>query len=82
METQEKDYTIMTAIAGFCGLVPYVDRWGKIKEGVYTIEGLHAPVDLSACAEDEKSILKTAMRQLSEIIDNSFHMAIERDILD
>jgi hypothetical protein len=63
----------MTAIAGFCGLVPYVDRYGKLKEGVYTMEGLHTPVDLSACAEDEKSILKTALKQLSEQIEEYFH---------
>ena len=72
----------MTIIAGYCGLVPYVDRWGKIKEGVYTIEGLHAPVDLSACAEDEKSILKTALRQLSEQAEESYQNAIERHFLD
>jgi hypothetical protein len=79
METQEMDYSRMTIIAGYCGLVPYTDRFGKVKEGVYTIEGLNAPVDLSACAEDEKSILKTALRQLSEIVDESYHMGIERD---
>jgi hypothetical protein len=82
METEEKDYSRMTIIAGYCGLVPYIDRYGKIKDGVYTMVGYHAPVDLSACAEDEKSILKTALKQLSEQIDESYHNAIERDLLD
>ena len=82
METQEKDYTSMTVIVGFCGLVPFIARWGKVIDGVYTIDGLHAPVDLSACAEDEKSILKTALRQLSERVDGFYQMDIERYTLD
>ena len=82
METQEKDYTMMSILAGYCGLVPYIDRWGNIKDGVYAMAGLNAPVDLSACAEDEKSILKTAVKQLSEQIEESYQNAIERDLMD
>ncbi len=75
-DNQNKDYTTLTAIAAHCGMVPFKDRSGVIIPGLYTLEGFHAPVDLSACAEDEKSILKTALKQLSENADNHFHMAI------
>lgn len=73
------DYSRLTAIAKHCGLVPYVEN-DKVIAGMYTLEGLNAPVDLSACAEDEKSILRTAVRQLSEQADDSYHRGIERDL--
>lgn len=76
------DYTAMTAHAKNCGLVPYTDRWGKLKEGFYTMEGLEAPVDLTACALDEKSILRTALRQLSEQSDKAHHNSVERNLRD
>lgn len=81
MKDTPRDYTKLTAIANNCGMVEY-KKWGVIQQGIYTIEGLEAPVDLSACAEDEKSILKTALKQLSESIDNSYHEALERDTLN
>ncbi len=74
------DYARLTEIAAHCGLVPHKYSDGKIKEGFYTMEGLHAPVDLSACAEDEKSILKTALKQLSEMADDSYHAGIEHNL--
>ena len=80
MKDTPRDYTTLTIIAGHCGLIPYTDRYGKIVEGRYTLKGLNAPIDLSACAEDEKSILRTAVRQLSEQVDEAHHNAIERDL--
>lgn len=76
------DYTNMTKLAEKLGLVPYIGRGGRVEEGKYTLEGLNAPVDLSACAEDEISILKTALKQLSEESDNAYHMSIERGLAD
>jgi len=81
MKDTPRDYTKLTAIAKNCGMVEY-KKWGVIQQGIYTIEYLEAPVDLSACAEDEKSILKTVLKQLSDSIDNSYHEALERDTLN
>lgn len=81
MKDTPRDYTKLTAIAKNCGMVEY-KKWGVIQQGIYTIEGLEAPVDLSACAEDEKSILRTALKQLSESVDNSYYEAINRDTLN
>ncbi len=82
MKDSPRDYTKLTAIAKFCGMIPYTDRMGKIVDGKYTLKGLEAPIDLSACAEDEKSILITALRQLSEQADEEYHRNIERDFQD
>ena len=76
---KNRDYTILTQIAAHCGLVPYEGREGS---GKYSIEGLYAPVDLSACAEDEKSILKTTVKQLSEQVDEHFHSGLEKNFND
>lgn len=81
-DNPNKDYTRMTQIALMCGLVPYVNRWGKTQEGVYTLKGLDAPIDLSACKEDEKSVLRTALQQLSERVDDSNNDTIERDLAE
>ena len=75
------DYTRITEIAKHCGMIPYTNRYGKIEEGKYTLEGFEAPIDLSACAEDEKSILRTAVAQLSKQVDEAYQDAIERDFL-
>lgn len=80
MKPTKRDYTRLTQIAKYCGLIPYTDSVGNVRKGFYTIEGLEAPVDLTACAEDEKSILKTALRQLSEQADESFHNRIEANL--
>ncbi len=82
MKDTQRDYTKLTAMAKHCGIIHYTNRWGKIQEGKYTLEGFEAPIDLSACAEDEKSILRTAVRQLSEQADESYHNAIERDLAE
>jgi hypothetical protein len=66
MKDTPRDYTRLTAMARYCGMIPYVNSCGKTEEGKYTLEGFEAPIDLSACAEDEKSILRTAVRQLSK----------------
>ncbi len=76
------DYTAMTAHAKNCGLVPHLNRDGSVKEGFYTLEGKHAPIDLSACALDEKSILRTALQQLSEQADEQYHAGIEQNLMN
>lgn len=73
MENEDRDYAALTEIAKHCGMVPYKNRWGEIEKGTYTTEGFEAPVDLSACKEDEKSILKTAVKQLSERLNEAYH---------
>lgn len=82
MKKNGRNYDNLTEIAKKCNLVPHLDRIGHIVEGSYTLEGYEAPIDLSACAEDEVSILKTALEQLSKFIDDVYHMSIERDLLD
>ncbi len=82
MKDTPRDYTKLTGIAKFCGMIPYTNRMGKIEDGKYTLEGFEAPIDLSACAEDEKSVLKTAVRQLSEEVNESYHNGIEKDLQD
>lgn len=81
MKDTPRDYTKLTEIAKLLGIIPYINRWGQIEAGKYTLEGYDAPIDLSACAEDEKSILKTALVQLSKQVDDSYHDAIERDLI-
>lgn len=80
MKYKNRDYSKLTAIAAHCGMIPFQDRFGKMAEGVYTLKGFHAPVDLSACAEDEKSILRTAVKQLAERADEAYNNAIEKDL--
>lgn len=82
MKNTNRDYSVLTQIAKHCGMIPFVDRMGNVKLGFYTLEGFHAPIDLTACAEDEKSILRTALKQLSEQSDNAYHDAIERDFMN
>ena len=76
-----RDYTKMTQIAALCGMTPYLGRNGKVEEGRYALVGKQAPVDLSACAEDKESILKTALQQLSEQVDEAWHIAVEKSFL-
>ena len=64
MKHTQKDYTKLNLIANKLGFVQYIFK-KEIKEGFYTLKGLDAPIDLTACGEDEISILKTAVRQLS-----------------
>ncbi len=80
MKETTRIYARLTATAKNCGMIPYKNRWGKIEDGIYTLEGFEAPVDLSACAEDEKSILRTAVRQLSEQAQASWDRMVERDL--
>lgn len=81
MKPSPRDYTNLTAICLSLNLIPYSGYLGS-PEGIYSFKGLHAPVDLSACAEDGVSILKTALEQLSERCDDSTHDAIERSLFD
>lgn len=76
------DYSRMTELAKKLGMVPYTNRAGVVIDGCYTMKDLEAPVDLSASAEDELSILKNAIKQLSEKADEAYHQSIERDLND
>lgn len=80
MKKGNRDYTRLTEIAAHCGLEQFIDR-GNIEEGFYTMKGLHAPVDLTACVEDEKSILRTALKQLSEKESERWNEMIGRQML-
>ena len=80
MKKTPRDYRRLTAMARHCGMIPY-DRCDKIAEGTYTLKGFHVPIDLSTCAEDEKSILRTAVGQLSEQAEKSYHNTIVSDAL-
>jgi hypothetical protein len=65
---KNRDYTKMTAIAVNIGFTPYFHPITGLMEGKYTYKGYKIPIDLSASAEDEKSILKNAVEQLCEQI--------------
>lgn len=82
MKPIKRNYDTLTAICKGLRFIPYTNRLGNAVEGVYTLEGLHAPVDLSACAEDETAILKEAVSQLSQSTDDLYHVGIERDLND
>ncbi len=75
------EYTALTTLAVKCGLIPYVE-FNAIKPGFYTLPNLEAPIDLTACALNEISIYKTALKQLSERADEAFHHSIERSLTD
>jgi hypothetical protein len=80
MRSTKRDYTNMTKVAAELGLEPYSDRIGNVVRGFYTLEGLNAPIDLTASAENDVAILKNALRQLSEQVDESYHRMIEGDL--
>ncbi len=80
MKPIKRDYQELTAHALNCGMEPFKNRNGNIEEGIYTLIGKNAPVDLSACAADEKSILRIALKQLSEQADELYHAGIENDL--
>ena len=82
MKTTQRDYTKMTELCEKLGMSKYTNRMGNVVDGFYTLNGMEAPVDLTACAEDETSILKTALKQLSEQCDESYHQSIEKDLAD
>lgn len=69
MKPTKRNYTIMDELCSKLGLEPYNPYLGSPK-GFYSYKGFKAPVDLTACAEDEISILKTAVSQLSEKLDD------------
>lgn len=84
MKNIKIDFAALTSVAyNACGFVPFEEN-GKIKEGYYCLPGKNAVVDLSACALDEKTILREAVKQLSNEIHNigeeAWHNAIERDL--
>lgn len=79
---KNQDYSTMTKLAAKLGLIQYKDRMGRDIPGFYTMEDLEAPIDLTASAHNEVSILKNALRQLSETVNESYHQSIERDLND
>ncbi|MFA7307620.1 MAG: hypothetical protein WC026_13210 [Hyphomicrobium sp.] len=66
MKDSKRDYTKLTAIANTFDLTPYTQR-GQVQEGLYNYKGLRIPIDLSACAEDAISIIKTVLKQLGDL---------------
>ncbi len=76
------DYTALTQHAAHCGMVPATNRLGQVVDGFYTLKGYNAPVDLTASALDEKSIMRNALKQLSQSVDEAFHNSIESDLKD
>ncbi len=77
MGKQKRDFTLLDICAGHCGLVPYYEYTGAKHRGLYSLPDKQAPIDLSECAEDEKSILKAALVQLSEKVNDDFWETIE-----
>lgn len=69
MKTGTRDYTNLNTVALKCGLLPYSVN-GDVIEGFYIRDGLKSPIDLTSCAEDEKSVLLTAVHQLTEQIQH------------
>lgn len=83
MKEIKRDLDKMTAFAKNCGMKPYVNRMGEIEPWLYVLDGYYyASVDLSACAYDEKSILRTALKQLTEVVDENYNNFIEMDLCD
>lgn len=74
MKPVKRSYEKLTALCQELGMEPYIPYVGA--EGLYTIKGLIAPVDLSACAETKEAILKTALRQLSEKVSEQYFSTI------
>jgi len=72
MKDTPRDYTILNELALKLGF--------KLTstQGIYLFRETIAKVDLSACAENEISILKTAVVQLSEQIDENYYDLLDR----
>ena len=79
MKKTPNDYAIMNVLCEALGMKPFKNRMGIVEPGFYCYQNLHAVIDLSACAENEIAILKTALEQLSKNCDNSYSDAIERN---
>lgn len=54
-----------------------MDRFGNPRSGFYRYRDTYAEIDLTTCATDLKSIVKTAFDQFAEQIDNVYHCGIE-----
>lgn len=77
MKPQKRNYTNLNELAIKLGFVP-TKREGKyLVNGTSTVE-----VDLSACAENENAILRTAMIQLAEQVEDYYFQAREREELE
>lgn len=64
-------------------LLPVYERGQKRKEGIYSVQGLDAEVDLSEFANGNASfdavlILKSAVKQLATEVHERHHLALER----
>ncbi len=78
---KNKDYTKLTAVCAGLGIVPCTDTRCQIIPGFYELKPYNAPIDLTACGEDEISILKTALYQFSKQADDDWHNAIEKSFM-
>jgi hypothetical protein len=65
-EDKNRSYENMTKLAGMCGMIPYIDARGNVLPGIYKIPGTEIQIDLTACAENVVSILKTACQQMAD----------------
>lgn len=70
MKYTERDYTNLTEVAKLCNLSPVIAEENSIIKGRYTFNDAKFQFDLSACAENEKSIFKTCIKQLLEAHDS------------
>lgn len=77
---EERDYKAIAAIVLELGFQQAMDRFGNPRIGFYRYRNTHAEIDLTACATDLKSIVKTAFDQFAEQIDNVYHCGIENDL--
>lgn len=64
-ENEQEHIDNLTKIAHKCGL-----EASKDKAGFFKVAGTSTEIDLTACASNEKAILKTAMIQLAERIED------------
>jgi len=77
MKPSNRDYTNLNELAIKCGLVPTKTRGKYLVNGTISVE-----VDLSACAENENAILRTAMIQLAQKLEDYFFERKEKEELE
>ncbi len=81
MKTTPRNYEALTEAAAKLKMVPFVDSTGTVQPGIYCYNGLFAPVDLSASADDAISILCNALYQLSHLADVYHHQSDDEDLV-
>ncbi len=76
----ERDFGAMTALAFTLGFFPAQTRSGDPKPGFYRYKHTQAQVDLTACDLKREAILRTAVEQFAEQIDEAYQANIEKDL--